>query len=213
MSKTSDTTEEVRRQSGTEARAVAGMIRRMAVKLTSGAFWQLLGHLLLDSRTPESFTAEVFGNIGFHSRPKAGANSEAIVAFIGGAQNPVIVGTRDEDGRRAMANDMDDDETAIFNRTATVRVRKNTTVEIRAAGPVESTLRGQTYRGSEDQLIDSLKFLADAIGTYAVAIKPVADPSNAATPALVAAVAQFDVAVAAFQSGSSGYLTTVAKVE
>ena len=87
---------------GTAARATLGMIRRMAIKVTSKALWQVIGHRMLDS-SRETRDAEVFYGIGIWARPKSSEKAEAIVAFLGGgAGSPVIVATRNEDARRAI---------------------------------------------------------------------------------------------------------------
>lgn len=138
-SETNNTTEEWREEISSQRRSIAGMVRRMAVSLTDGGVWRAIGHLLLDNRTREVRDAEVFGGIGFAARPKAGANAEAIVVFPGGSSNPVIIATRDEDARRAVAN-LEQDSTAMFNRSTIVLIKQNGTVEIRASGGVASPL-------------------------------------------------------------------------
>lgn len=133
MSSTDNTTREWREETSSERRGALGMIRRMAARLTEGAFWQIVGHLLLDNRTPETRDAEVFGTLGFYSRPKAGANAEVMVVFPGGSANPVIVGTRDEELRATIAN-LAQGETAMCNRAVIVICKSNGTVEIRLPG-------------------------------------------------------------------------------
>lgn len=137
MSTTDATSREARAELSTDRRNTLGLVRRMAVKLTSGAFWQTLGHLLLDN-TQEVRGAEVFSGIGFYARPKADHRAEAIVVFPGGAANPIIVATRDEDARKAVAQ-LGADETAMFN-SQTIIVVKGSTVEIRTAGGTAHSL-------------------------------------------------------------------------
>jgi phage gp45-like len=142
-SETNNTTEEWREQISSQRRSIAGMVRRMAITLTNGGVWRAIGHLLLDSRTREARDAEVFGGIGFAARPKAGANAEAIVVFPGGSSNPVIIATRDEDARRAVASldqDSDQDSTAMFNRSTIILIKPDGTVEIRASGGTATKL-------------------------------------------------------------------------
>lgn len=138
MSKTDDTTRERRDQTSTAERERLGAIRRMAVNLTSGSFWRVLGHLLFGN-VREQHDAEVFSGIGFYARPKAGANAEAIVAFVGGASNPIIIATRDEDARKAIAQ-LDDDSTAMFNTATIIVIKPDGTVEIRTAAGVAHPL-------------------------------------------------------------------------
>lgn len=126
------TTKDFRGQTAPEVRDWRGMIRRMAIKLTDGSFWQALGHTLTDGKGKEIRHAEVFSGIGFYSRSAAGANSEAIVVFPGGASaDPIIIATRDEDARKAIAL-LAQDETAMFNRATIIIIHDNGTVEIRS---------------------------------------------------------------------------------
>lgn len=134
MSSSDGTIEDVRAQTTTDRRNTIGMIRRMAVKLTRRPFWQVAGLLLLDRSTKEALNAEVFSGIGFYARPKEGANAEAILGFPGGPENPCIIGTRDEDVRKRVAN-IDADETAAFNSQAVLRITK--------AGKILAYLAGQ----------------------------------------------------------------------
>lgn len=109
----------VRDRTSPREREVMGMIRRMEIRISDGAFWQVAGHLLMDNKTKETKQAEPFSGGGFYSRPAPGANAEALVAHVGGSQNPVIVATRDEGLRRAIeqarGSKFDQDETAMFN--------------------------------------------------------------------------------------------------
>lgn len=133
MSKTDNTTRDYRDETSPESRSMLGMIRRMGVKLTEGAFWQALGHLLIDNVTREARDAEVFGTLGFYSRPKPGANAEVIVVFPGGSSNPVIIGTRDEELRATVAA-LNQGETAMCNRAVIILCKPDGTAEIRAPG-------------------------------------------------------------------------------
>lgn len=139
MSRTDNTTSDYRDETSPATRGIAGMIRRMAVKLTEGALWQVAGHLLFDSRTPETKNAEVFGTLGFYSRPKPGVNAEVIVVFPGGSSNPVIIGTRDEELRATVAA-LNQGETAVCNRATIILCKANGTVEIRTPGGSASAL-------------------------------------------------------------------------
>lgn len=139
MSRTDDTTRETRDATSSEARGVAGMIRLMAIKLTSAPFWRTVGHLLLDDATEEARDPAMFSGIGFCSRPAAGANAEAIVTFPGGASNPVIIAARDEDARKKHA-ELAQDETAMFNRLVIAVIKAAGTMEIRTAAGVAAAL-------------------------------------------------------------------------
>jgi hypothetical protein len=132
MGRSDNTVEDWAYERSPDRRHMLGAIRRMAVKLTEGAFWRIAGHILLD-RKVEAKDAEVFGGIGFHSRPKPGANAEAIVVFPGGASNPCVVGLRDEDLRKQVAQ-LDHDETCTFNSLTIIHHTNDGFVEIRTPG-------------------------------------------------------------------------------
>ena len=74
------------------------------------------------------------------ARPPAGVKPEAIAVSIAGNKATAIVATRDEATRQAVAGDLAEDETAIFNTQALVVVKADGTVEIRLAGGVASPL-------------------------------------------------------------------------
>jgi phage gp45-like len=72
---------------------------------------------------------EVFSGVGFYSRPKAGSKPEVIVVNVGGEDgHPVVVATRDLSIQVSLA----EDETAIFNSSAVVKVAANGDVLVRA---------------------------------------------------------------------------------
>lgn len=113
-------------------RRLAGVARRMAVdltKITKVSGWKVLGHLLDGGR--ESFTAEIFSGVGFYSRPPKGAKADAIVINEGGADDPVIVATRDEKTRQASAGSLAEDETAVFNSKVILHLKADGTLEAR----------------------------------------------------------------------------------
>lgn len=138
------TTKDFRDQTSPQTRDWRGMIRRVAISLTSGAKWQTIGHLLLDGVTKETRDAEPFSGIGFYARPAAGANAEAVAVFVGGASNPHIVATRDEDTRKKVAK-LDQDETMAFNTQVGVKMTKDGKIEACANGgtPVELALASE----------------------------------------------------------------------
>lgn len=137
-SKTNDTTEESRGQVSTDRRDLLGTLRRMAITVTSRSFWQVIGVLLLDGKR-ETVDAEVFSGIGFYARPAPGANTEAIIGNVGGAQNPAILATRDEDTRKRVAV-LDQDETAMYNTLAITKCTKTGHIEARSPGGTATRL-------------------------------------------------------------------------
>jgi phage gp45-like len=143
-SSTSNTSKDWRDFTSTEARALAGKVRRMAITLTSGTFWQAVGHLLLDNTTKETADAEVFSGVGFYARPPAGANAEAILAFPGGPSNPTIVATRDEATRKAVAGGCAQDETFVFNSKVAIKFTAGGLIQAYLVGgpaPVQLALK------------------------------------------------------------------------
>lgn len=135
MSRSDDTIEETRAQGSVDRRHMLGMLRRMTLRVTSTGFWQVAGALLSDGVTREARLAEVFSGIGFYSRPKPGANAESVVGFVGGAENPCIIATREEDTRKRVAA-IDQDETATFNTKAILHITKAGKVLAYLAGHV-----------------------------------------------------------------------------
>lgn len=127
------------KETGETLRTIRGMIRRLAVKLTDGVRWQLLG-----VRSPtggdEVIDLEVFPGIGFYSRPPASGAPEAIANAIAGAPKArVVVATRDEKTRQAIVKALPggalaEDETIVYSGAALIHIRANGTVEIRTPG-------------------------------------------------------------------------------
>ena len=107
------TAEEFAQQIGGFRRQLAGIVRRMAVKVTEGGVWQVAGHLLFDGQR-ETVPAENYPGIGLAARPPASDAVEAVVVQIGGQNQPAIVGLRDE-ATRAKVSDLVADEAALYN--------------------------------------------------------------------------------------------------
>ncbi len=194
-------------------REIAGLIRRMAITLTSSAIWQVAGHVLLDGKR-ETRKAENFGGIGIYARPPTGGSPEAIVVFPGGAANAIIVGARDEKTRREVfkaAGDLAAGETAMFTPNAIVVLKADGTVEIRSpSNPlVQPTILGTAYRGAEDTMLS----LMSVAFTTLLTIPSIAAAILLLTAPQQAAIAAFATSITSFQSGEAAYLTTVAKVQ
>lgn len=78
----------------------------------------------------------------------------------------------------------------------------------------EPTLKATTYRQAEDLLIAAITAALAAVEAYATLIQPVADPTKAATPALVTAIlTTWPQAVATFATAAAAAPTTNAKVQ
>ncbi len=118
-----------------EVQRITGMIRRMAITLTTRVAWQLAGFRMPDGTT-ETISAEPFTGIGVFARPPSNSKPEAIVLNVGDAKAPVIVAVRDEKTRAAIAGNVGADETAVYNSQAIVLVKANGSIEVRAAAGV-----------------------------------------------------------------------------
>lgn len=182
------------------ARLLRGMHRRMAITRTSSTKWQLLGQRG-GQGGDERIELELFPGIGVYARPPATGRPEAVTAAIGGAKTSVIVATRDEKTRQAVAKSIAEDETIVFNSGVIVLLKANGTVEIRTpVGVAQPTIKGTTYRTAEDTMLTSLAAALTALSTDAalqVATKTAC--GNAAT------------AIGTFQAAAATYLTTVLK--
>lgn len=113
-----------------------GMIRRMAITLTTKALWQLAGFRMPDGST-ETMTVEPFTGIGIYARPPSSTQPQAIVVMVGDAKSPAIIAVRDEQTRAAAIaaiapNGFAPDETALFNSQATLYIKADGTLEARS---------------------------------------------------------------------------------
>jgi hypothetical protein len=129
--KSDSSIDESRHSVSHEARALAGMIRRVAVTLTSSSFWQVVGHLLIDGKTKERREVEVFSGIGFDARPSGDSNAEGIMANVGGMENPILLAHRDEDARKLWPK-LRSNETRVFTRKAAVTLSQDPIIEARS---------------------------------------------------------------------------------
>lgn len=115
---------------GRMMRLIENLVRRAAV-IKTGDFWSAEA-----SEDESSKGLEVFGQVGFRSRPLEGGDAEALILRVGASENhEVIVATRD----RGIEVAIDADETAIFNSTgAVVKIDKDGNIAItsKAGGTV-----------------------------------------------------------------------------
>lgn len=123
--------EEFQRERQEIFRLLKGMVRRLAITLAEGGIWQVLGQRG-GAGGDETDDVELFGGIGFHSRPPSSGNPEAIALAVGGAKHQAIIATRDEATRQLVAGDLGEDSAAIFNSTAIVRI-EGSSIEARSA--------------------------------------------------------------------------------
>lgn len=129
------TSEDLAQETSPFRRFVRGMIRRLAITLTAETKWQLLGQRG-GQGGDETPLVEPFTGIGFYSRPPSSGNPEAVAVAVGGSKTTVIVATRDEATRQAVAGDIAEGETCVYNDKALIVVKADGTVEIRLAGGV-----------------------------------------------------------------------------
>lgn len=119
---------------------VLGAIRRVAISLTTKALWQVVGFKSWDG-SQETRQVEVFPGLGFYARPPSSGNPEAIVVMIGAdASSPAIVATRDEKTRAAIAGAIAAGETMVFNASAVVYLKADSTIEARSSGGTATEL-------------------------------------------------------------------------
>lgn len=118
---------------GETARELGGVIVRATLGTTAESLWRTLTGYLPDG-TRAFRDAEVFSGIGVYARPPTNANAEAIVGTLGGeASAAVVLATRDEGTRRAMAGNINADETILYNSVSVVLVKSTGAIELRTA--------------------------------------------------------------------------------
>lgn len=161
--------------------------------------------------------ADLYQQEGFHHIPVA--NADGILIPIGhGASHGVVVcpGRRD-----VLTNGAG--ETVIYSVTASGEVKAQISLDgggnvvIDApggatikfgAGAVEPMIKGTMYTNAENIFLIALNTVMGALKTYILAIQPVADPGNAATPALSSAIDIFVTAISTFTNILSSALST-----
>jgi len=116
---------------GRVATKISNLVRRVAIALTEGGLWQADGY----EDEARADGVEVFQGIGYASRPSATSvsdgSAEAILLHVGGKSgHPVIVATRDE----SIRVELDEDETAMFNSQAIVKIKSDGTIEASSIG-------------------------------------------------------------------------------
>lgn len=206
---------------GVIARLLGGLVRRMSVTLSDSTLWQVLGQRG-GIGGDETVDVENFSGIGFYSRPPGSGKPEAITVAVGGAKVTVVVATRDEATRAAMAGGVNPDETAVFNSQVMILVKADGTIEIGSGPGMESTIKADTYRAAEDTLFEAVATIINAIGALAVLLQT-ATPTltgapadvtayNAAASGLPALLTDYDNAVIAFNAAIATYKTAIAKV-
>jgi hypothetical protein len=152
---------------GSIARDLTGMVRRMRVELTTSSVWQVLGATLLNGAR-EVQEAEAFTGIGFYARPPASSRTEAMLVFPGGASVPVVIAARDEDVRRKVAADLKPNETQMHNSLSVLRIRDTGEIEGRSVAGVAESL---TKHSDMQALADVLDDWVPAAGDGGTALK------------------------------------------
>lgn len=175
---------EMHEEVGARARGEAGRIRRMTITRTNSALYQVTGHRLLDDDV-ETRDAEIFHGVGFAARPSEDADTEAIVAFVGGPGNPIIIATRQEAVRRVIAADLEADETQLHNSAVLIRIKNDGTVEIRTSGGVAQELATKA----------DVAALRATFNTHTHQYAPGPDPPVPTAPPAIAAAAPVGTSV------------------
>lgn len=156
------------------------MVRRLTVAATAFHQWQLHGYEYGGAQ-PETFDdVEVFGGVGFVSRPAAGSNAEAIVIKVGGeGGHPVVIASRDRDAQV----EIDDDESAIFNSSgAVVKVTKDGDVEVNPAPGRKVYLRSDGGTSEALAKKSELDAAINQINSHAALFNVHSHPSHGAGP-------------------------------
>jgi phage baseplate assembly protein V len=132
---------------------------------------------------------------GFFSVPLPGAHG--VVIFPGGdRQHPITIMIADpryrarngQPGEVGLRTDEGDE--IRLARSHTIQLKTTGTLELGAAGATHGVIKGDTRNTAEQTFLDALQ-------AYITAIKPIADPLNAATPTITAAITAFKTAIAA----------------
>lgn len=187
---------------------IANLVARAVVQLVDdGGKLQLVQLGVLADETRSGL--ERFQQYGLTSVPLPGA--EAVVLFVGGRRDHGLVVAVDD--RRYRLVGLEAGEVALYTDEGDrIHLKRGGVIEVVAAAKVvvdapavelaqpasDAAIRGTAYASAQ------ATFLA-ALDAYATAIKSIADPSNAATPALLTAIASFTTA-------TSGSLSTKVKV-
>ncbi len=193
--------------------------------------------LLLQGRGPGEQPAddiEAYQPLGLRTRPVVARSTEALVIELPNGERVAFVcdkglsSTPPEEGETQLHG--------LKETSAVVRIRASGAIEITAKsgqrvdlqGASQPFVRGDTYADRLATYLDALDTLHtlltatfEAINVYALAIKPLADPTNAVTPTLVTAltttwvrgVTTYTSAAAAFRAARTQYLSTRIKGE
>lgn len=160
--------------------------------------------------------AELYQPEGFHHIPVADADG-VLIPIGHGASHGVVVCP----GRNAISNNAG--ETVMYSVTSAGEVKAKITLEQDGdvivdapggatiklgAGAVEPVIKGMVYTNAENIFLIALNTVMGALKTYILAIQPVADPGNAATPALSSAIDIFVTAISTFTNILSSALST-----
>lgn len=194
-----------------------------------------------DSGTSERVDGcEVVQPLGLYARPVLSTLTEALVARH--ADKPVILAIMDK-GRSAQA--VEEGEVRLYgpgsaNAAAVIRIRANGAIEVTSVTNTNITIvaggtgvvvmqngsqafiRGNdystvlsTFLSADNTFLSALATVFGALSTYAIAIQPIADPTNTATPVLTGAIATIVTAITtrttagtAFSNSSSTWLST-----
>ena len=217
------------------SRLTVSTVRRVTTAQITGAGAEGAG------ATAETVSScEVIQPLGLMAYPTLGTGTEALIARIG--DNPVALALIDktrtaqavEAGGVKMYGPGDGNAAAVVYIRASGAIEvtsvTNTNITIVAGGTgvvvmqngSQAFIRGNdystalsTFLSADNTFLSALATVFGALSTYAIAIQPIADPTNTATPVLTGAIATIVTAITtrttagtAFSNSSSTWLST-----
>lgn len=173
---------------------IANTVARAVVQLVDDSTkLQLLQLGVLAGETVDA--AEHFQPYGFFSVPLPG--SEAVVIFPNGDRShPIVLVAADrrhrpnggQPGEAGLATD-EGDEIRLARGHAIV-LSSSGTIHVGSPAAADGAIKGNQRDSAEQTFLT-------ALNAYITAIKPIADPTNAATPTMTAAISAFKTAITA----------------
>lgn len=155
-----------------------------------------------------------FGNDGIYKIPRVDSEVAVLIPYDPSSlikdsldYGAIIVGVLNSNA----PNELTDDDIVVIDCDKVTVV--SGTIKLGSDSASEKAIKGNAYRNAENLWFASLQALGVALNTYALAIKAIADPTNAATPALTAAVGAVTSAFNTFNSGAATYLAQKVNVE
>lgn len=195
------------------------IVKRGRISSTTGSGRGDTGDRFLveGSEKPTGNVMQRFAPWGHGGRPVAG--SEYIAVSPGAGSALALVGVANAGyGNQSL----EEGETELYclaadckvflDKNGGVFITSTTGQLIKVAGGTDFMLKGTTYRNAETTFHFSLNIFLGILTTYVTAIKPIADPTNAASPPMLTGITNLTAALTTFENAASTYLSTIAKV-